>query len=184
MTLIYSLKQRTATLADSSAGKNLFRNFQLNLPESVESASFLSILTLFFHFIRSLPREQVTFILFAWKTHSHKEKKQPRKINHKNLWTIFSATHSAIFFQLFVLYSRITDFWYLAFASLHLTQMACDAYDFFIDEKLIFKCITLGPFDEIKCGADIQKWNSSCLFKLTDFFSSLSLVFTCKFPTQ
>lgn len=101
-------------------------------------------------------------------------KKRPRKINHKNLWTIFSATHSVFcLLPLFVLYSCIIDFWYLAFASLHLTQMACDACDFFIDQKLIFKCIALGPFDKIKYGADNQKWNSSCLFKLTQFFARL-----------
>lgn len=91
-------------------------------------------------------------------------KKSATQINHVNLWTIFSRAHSNLVcvfvcsssppIELLLsewmsvcmfLLSRIIDFWYLAFASLHLNQtiqyaVAC----FFINRKLIFKCTETG----------------------------------------
>lgn len=84
------------------------------------------------------------------------------------------------------LLSRIIDFWYLAFASLHLNQtiqyaVAC----FFINRKLIFKCTETGTGnssrsigrEKNRLRRKKSKWNSGagCLFKLTHFSFSIHM---------
>lgn len=82
------------------------------------------------------------------KQNAHSRKKNATPINHINLWTIFSWTHSHLPPRFFSLnFPRIIDFWYLAFCISSSKQYKivykCDSFHFFsTTEKklLISKC--------------------------------------------